>query len=481
MAIKTYNPAVSVTLLKNVANDKGSHKRYTGRGNRIDLTPWLGDGGEVTTSRSVDGSPGHFSITLTDRMDRATQDSIYSSVHPMDAIEIRMSGEPHKHTGLLPIIMRGFVTRIRRVETMVGDGRPVRSVLIQGIDHTKAFLDYALFLWRHYPSGEVLISGYEFITKSKLDQGSLSLQQFAFTIVFKFINEHLRTMFGIRERGENENPTVLGARIGKVPGHVIIQGLPIADINFWSLLRGQCDLAWNECYITDEEGPAGDLPFLVLRAKPYRSFESGDLIMPNATPADRVSVDHRDIVSLDMSRSDVDVANLYWVASPILYYLKDQDFRANEAAKNDGSMYMTGHDNNSPRLYADRLMQASTTLAPVGNATPNLPAGELAKVKSGVHDWVQMRRLQLQALNQDNSVFEEGTLTCRGNEGIRPGMDLMIKRGGLEFDCYVQRVTQRFVPFRQFTTTVGFDRGTGFRSRSRLASSPYIGEIGKGV
>jgi hypothetical protein len=92
---------------------------------------------------------------------------------------------------------------------------------------------------------------------------------------------------------------------------------------------------------------------------------------------------------------------------------------------------------------------------------------------------------RLKLANQDNVVFENGSIVMQGNERVKIGRNVRIQRGKSINLYYAQRVTHSFQPFRSFTTTVGFIRGTGFINRSSNdqigIDSPYLEEIGRGV
>ena len=162
MTIRSYCPQVKVTLLKNVKDDNGVSSRYTGTGNRIDLTPFLGELGGVTTQKSMGQAMGVFNISFGDREWSQTLDSLYGSITPMDGIEIRMARSPEQYSGTLPIVMRGFVTEVTRTESMGHDGRPVRAVSVSGNDYGKAFANAQIFFTA------ALVTGHDLVTQFRL-------------------------------------------------------------------------------------------------------------------------------------------------------------------------------------------------------------------------------------------------------------------------------------------------------------------------
>jgi hypothetical protein len=81
-------------------------------------------------------------------------------------------------------------------------------------------------------------------------------------------------------------------------------------------------------------------------------------------------------------------------------------------------------------------------------------------------------------------MLESGQITMAGNERVKVGRGLYLSRGGNTGYYYAQSVVHNFQPFRSFTTSVSFSRGTGFlaRQESRFGAGvrPYLAEIGRG-
>ena len=74
IAARVYQPQVKVTLYKTVARTTLDGKtlvsnRFSGTvaGRTIDLTPFLGDGSALRTSKSLRSAAGGFSLALLDR------------------------------------------------------------------------------------------------------------------------------------------------------------------------------------------------------------------------------------------------------------------------------------------------------------------------------------------------------------------------------------------------------------------------------
>jgi hypothetical protein len=132
--IAAYRPAVTVKLLKLVRRTQGTAEFYSPPTD-FDLTPFLGDGSSINTMKLIREPAGGFTIAFGDKKATVRLDTVYALVEPMDMVEIRASRTPEAYAGKdLPLIMRGFVTSVRRSEIMGSDGQPQRSVVITGHD-----------------------------------------------------------------------------------------------------------------------------------------------------------------------------------------------------------------------------------------------------------------------------------------------------------------------------------------------------------
>src|SRR3546814_3609908 len=67
--------------------------------------------------------------------------------------------------------------------------------------------------------------------------------------------------------------------------------------------------------------------------------------------------------------------------------------------------------------------------------------------------------------NKDNVLLERGTFRIRGNENIRAGMFVRLRRGGFSAEYYVVTVEHEYVPFSGFFSTLTVERGMGFVER----------------
>jgi hypothetical protein len=476
LSIRTYTPQVKVALLKNIRRDEaGVSKRYTGARTTVDLTPFLGENGAVTTHKSIMAPMGQFQITLTDQRDGQTQDTLYAMAEPMDSIEIRMAREPHKTPGELPIVMRGFVTQVRRSETMGPNGRPQRQVTISGADYGLAFARVRL-TWLQAAGTGAALSNFARLQAVGLAFQAWPASDFVRDVVSFVVNPWLDEFFAQSVGNSGAESMAPAARSLSVDatvaeGTVNPYGVQPFDRPVWEWLAEHCDLAWNELFVEDRpEGPA-----LVYRAMPFRDI-SGHWIPQGASKVEAGTIDVKDdaIVSVDVSRSDSNVANVYWASPAAIAYVPDASLKA--AAFNDGTVIETSK-NSAIELYGSRLMSVTLAQGPTGLGRPSgLPADKQQEYAVSFDAWALLRRQSLMAFNRDNVAFEDVSMTLRGDEGIRPGNYIRVNRGGFMFEFYAQAVSHEFRPFQTFTTSVQGIRGTGLIERSKMPASPYATE-----
>jgi hypothetical protein len=156
-------------------------------------------------------------------------------------------------------------------------------------------------------------------------------------------------------------------------------------------------------------------------------------------------------------------------------------------AEKGTALSITDYPNSAANLYGFRLMKVNTEQFP---RIDGQVESVFRKGTQNLLDFIGEKRSQLIAQNQDNVVFESGTMTLRGREDIHAGEYVSLRLGtnggspsGFEQQAYAYAVTQEFLPYRSYVTTVQFDRGTGFIERAQReggADSPYFAEMSSG-
>lgn len=486
------HPKLQVTLLKNVGRQPQARGmpmsvRFSGQAAVVDLTPYVGEQGSVRTSKTLHEPAGTFSLTLTDMINEDGQDSLYGLLEPMDVIHIRIIGDAYKSAasgGTIPVMMRGFISEVRRQESMGADGKPQRSVVISGQDFGKVWQQMNIFLMPSSPKdSSSLITSFPFFAQFGLALTVQPVEDFLQEVVDKVINPYLNSMRKQQDTGIGTVDPIINftTDIQVNDANVMVYGLGgWSGGTIYSMLMQYLDVGpFNELWVDDRE--AG--PVIVYRPNPFFAAD-GTLILPrrDGDPVGVVELDRSDVVSLIAVRSDQDVANYYWIDAPRISLVTPENLRLSAFSNDINSVFVTDYPNVNPNLYGTRRLTEQTQL---GNRTEankggGIPTGkDNSAATASMIEWISTRRKQLIAQNRDNVVLERGSMRLKGNEKLRAGKYILLTHGNMKSLYYIVGVQHDFVPFGSYTTTVQFERGTGFIDRVQQ-NSPYYSELVQG-
>lgn len=461
-----YAWAMSVVVTKLVARKDGVAERYTKADRTIDLTPFLGDGGSVSTTKTIAGDvAGAFSITFGDQCDQTIQDSVYAMIEPMDLVEIRASRNPHIYSGTdLPLIMRGFVSSVARSEAMT-EGGPSRSVQVSGHDAGKMWKIHQVWQELAIITERPTLVVFALQALLGLDVAVVDIERFMDDFMIRVVNQRVFDLEAYS--GQVIKPFI--AEISVTEGRLIPSVVDaLGGGPYWSIVSALADAPWNEMFIRDEE----DGPHFVFRPVPYYDIK-GELIMYGAKDPGVIAITDAVVTELSVSRTDANVANFYWV--PPRTSSLDSNGLVTAGALIDKDALDFQHGNNRPELYGARKMEVGSVLIPDSSdgLTASLPMTDRPAENSKRIDWYRHRAQQVQAMNRDNVVFETGSAQTMGQEGLVIGKYLRITRGSLESQFYMTAVSHTFQPFGPWMSTLTLERGTGFLERNKEAGSPY--------
>lgn len=486
--MKVYHPAVSVKLIKVINRrdlDKGQRAAdRLAQVKTIDLAPYLSDMGGVYTTKSPSQPAGSFSIILADRLHTGkdqsdTLDSLYGLIEPMDLVEIRMARTPHVYgntnTGEMPVIMRGFVSDVRREESIGQDGRPVRRVLVNGQDYGKILQILQIIYLNNSAVGDNIISGLPLLQKYQVDTSSdPPVAKFVGDIVSLILDKFVQNMpwaDSTAARPFAKLTPVADAVQGRVSSTLVNQWPGGQAI--YGLLAQVCDVAsgFNELFSEDRPEDVA----VVLRPTPFVGIDGR--LLPSAAGgwyAPESTITDEDVVSFQVSRTDENVANLFWIRDPHFYLLSDAVRRLDSQLEP-----VTDNPNCDPNLYGLRMLDWTTS---VGHPQPTIGQGAAAQTideQIGLSKkWLQSRLQVLKDGTVNSALFESGVMRIKGNENLRAGTFVNVIRQGITWRCYADSVTHEFIPFRSYQTTVRFSRGTGWIQRNRAGvDNPYWREM----
>lgn len=495
---KVYQPQIQVLLYKNVDRTTAGDgvplsARFKGANRVIDLAPWLSDSAGIRTTKSVRNPAGGFSLTLVDRVHGKDLDSLYGLIEAMDCIEVRMARSPQARLangGRLPVVMRGFISSVQRVEGMSGAGKPQRQVVVAGQDYGKLWQIFQIFYEKNFPVGATLISNWKLFLKFGMGFKNMSCREFMKEAIEKILNPFIQNMKGKNESGEEAKDSPLqeikidDADITAAPGSVAPSGVnQFQGGTLYSMLNSFGDVGpWNELFLEDRE----DGIYLVYRPNPFyavngeflptKRFDNKDAREPKWAV-----VQAEDIVSIAVSRGDENVANYFWVDAPRSQMTNGSTARM-MAAQGAPETFLTDHRNSTQSIYGLRKMFDVTNQGdPLEEHHGNgVTKDEHRRQYSLTTGWINKRRIEIVEQNKDNVVFESGTIRIMGREDIKAGMYLEVVRGSMAASYYIVQVDQEFVPFQGFFSTLMVERGTGFINRAKREAglqSPYFAEL----
>jgi hypothetical protein len=498
MKFDNRKPGLRVTLIKNVA--RTTLNGTTPVGNRpsqsqsIDLTPYIGEHNGVRVSKSVREPAGSFSVTLTDELFYAGKtsygDSLYGLIEPMDSIEIRMTGNAYKQsangsTANPPMMMRGFVSRVRKVETMGANGQPQRNIVVSGQDYGKILQILQVFYMPGAPTDANYMTSFPFFSTFGLGSNIQSASTFFQQVFDKVVNPYIANMRKYPSGAQSQSPLL------PISTDIIVDAGQVSPFGtggwrggtIYNLLTSNGDIGpWNEFFVEDRE----DGPYAVYRPNPFYDINGTPIFaFPYGKFPAQTVIARADVVSISPERSDENVANYFWVDAPRfnLNYTETVRALAFQSSSTRQSPYVTDYANVDPTLYGARKMWEQTSQGGMletdnGNGTPAGPTREANQADA--ISWMTQRRLDLYAQSKDNVIFETGTMRLKGNENIRAGTYVAYDSGDIRSRYYAVSVEHDYEPFGSYFTSVQFERGSNFADRTQRNAgrdSPYLAEM----
>lgn len=479
--ITIFQPELQVWLHKVVQRkttngEKLVSGRFSGSAttSRVDLRPFIGEGSSVRTSKSVREPAGGFQLVLVDRPGGtdASFESMYGLIEPMDMIEIRMRHGAPTDAKDPPIVMRGIVSSVHRSEAIGGDGKPQRVVVVSGQDYGKIWQIIQIVFHAAYLLGKNLISGFPLFELYGIDpKTTQTSREFFEAVISKIINPYIDGFMP----SDSSMPRSITAEC-TVDSGTVSPAIQTQQGSIYELLRYFGDVgAWNEMFIEDREGGV----YAVYRPAPLLDATSGELIQESAPGPEYIDVPAVDVLSLESERSDSNVSNFFWVSASRFNLVYDIYQKQQAIQPNDKSVVFSDYENTATKLYGIRLMTLETAQGPT-DATSHGSGGNAdayQRAQADATKWMAERRKVVSDSNKDNILFERGTMRLRGNENIRAGTYVRLKRGDTTAIYYAVDVSHEFIPYSGFFTNVSFERGTGFIERIRREKSPYLAEL----
>lgn len=466
-------PFLSVVLKKTVARDQSAKaERYTSGAKEVDFDKFLSDESSVSVTRTINAPAGSFAITVADAGYKYGDDidSLYGIVEPMDILEIRMCQNQQEYNGIpFPLVMRCVVSEVRRDEAIGSDGKPKRTVAITGQDWGKFLQINQIKYIKGNPDGKDWLSAAVMAVRFGIERSIMTAGEVITTLIDKVANPFIRRYddtdivpFLVDTSGADANDKVMPQGFQAFPGGTL-----------WEYFQVFGDLGpFYELFIDDtENGPK------IIYRKPLFFDLDGQIYAGSMDSTVNVPPDH--IIRLSVSRTDADVANWFWIDHARVNLVSDQALKLMAMGDNPYGSNKP-YANNDSKLYGTRTLEVKSQHGPT--ITQAAPKEQVLAESASFIDYNTAKIEKLRKANQDNVLLESGTMMVKGNEKIKVGSYIYVVRGNFHARYYVKSVTHTFNPFRSFTTTVQFIRGTGFVNRSssgQIGQNPYLQEIGR--
>ncbi len=462
--IPVHAPQISVILYKSSARTRNVTRDRFGSFNTLDLTPFFNEGSSITTQRSINNPNGGFTLKLGDQFVSKYGDSIYGLVEPMDAVEIRMS-----RTGKPVMIMRGVVTDISLDESM-GQG-PTRTVTITGSDYGAFLRMIQIFVIRGSSAEDLIFKTSSQFMQEKfgIAYASMSASQFMMLMVDNVINPFIAGL------SNNALSPLFVNLTGADPEDIVYpmgyQANP--EGTMWSHIQKHGNLGpFYEMFLEDGD----DATTLWYRKPAFKKLKTDEYVFPT-TSAQSFSIPPVEITGIKYSRSERDVANYYLVRSPKSDFFSSADVILQSVMTNGKELETFDYPNCLKTLYGLRQMEAATNHGVI--LRPGLPKENHEPAMNYLTAYLLKQIDYLQQSNIDNAVFESGSIRCAGRPEYKVGHYCDITwPSGVKASGYVTAVSHTFEPFKGYTSTLQYTRGTGFVNRTN-AANPYL--YGKGV
>ena len=419
----------------------------SGDGSAMNITEQLGESCTIHTSKGIYEPYGTFTISFLDR--EIDGDSLYALVAPMDGLEIKVA---HDGVAKKTCIMRGFVSAIRRDETMGADGRPSRRVTLTGQDVGKLWTTLGIFFLPNAQDSDLVLARVNPLYKFVGDM-SKSLSGDAFVgVMTGIIDDQLQSIVSDTYMGISLSPesNILG---DISPGTVQAQ----MNVTFHNYMSHLLDVgAIHELWIDDPgEGAA------ILRCRVLYTGGEG------------MTITERDIEALSVWRDDSRVSNWFWYWPREAALLSDAQMQTEALQVSNGAQSALAYLWSSVKFFGYRLLNVQSAMLPPGWAT-NSDQPPKAKVLAGIRsmtEWIENRTQLLKDMNKDNVRREKVSARISGNEYVRPGLWHTIQKADTSRTFYAVKIEHDISFFGGFTTTIHGERNL------TVSGSPYKIEL----
>lgn len=416
----------------------------------------LGDMGEISISKNLYAPVGEFTINFPDHpyhsgksllggMNITQRRSLYDIINPLDPIEIELSRwREEDMTVTYTTVLRGFVRSIGRSESVDGEGRVQRQVVVEGHDCGAPFIMEQIgALISAMQTGVSIPPAFRYLTEFGLISTPMPLSTFIGELAIASTKPIMDTA------GFSYEPLLYVKKGYCNPAFAFSSDGPV-----WEILKRYSDAPWNELFVREGEKN----PELVFRPTPWKNAEGEwlpDVVVDDVTTWD---IPMRNITALSAHRDDSEQVEHVFIQNSNI------QISTNSIPLEKG----VGDFNTELRTkFGDRIQVLQEH---VGPALPemNLPEEQQIQSNNDGYAWLMDRTEWMKAAGKDVYKFEKGTVTIKGDPRIRVGDYIHVKRGPLDWAGYVVSVQQSFQPYRRYLTTLEYIRSDQWIWRQQL-------------
>jgi murein DD-endopeptidase MepM/ murein hydrolase activator NlpD len=476
LTVAQRHPQLEVLIVKNTALDSSQPVAYTLTARDGAHDP-VADVIAVQTHKDIGEVAGTFSLKLVARRDRHGRTWAHL-IEPMDYVEIHLQNtvdEPGFTT-----VMRGFVDVCQLMIGTGQDGSPQTYVLIEGRDYGKLFLRQFYFMLPSVGPIPSAVAGPQLAAIFAVELGLA-------TDVILDPGEWLTRVWRIFSDPKNGIAAVppgapsLDIIVGESLHNYFVanvQQVPFTG-SIWNYISYFISQPFFEMFITDDvEQPGGQSgsqndeqlsqqaqrgrPVLVWRRSPYKVGQEAQPVAfdPDATFPDVPDLSlAADVITMQVGRHDQEAYSYFFTLPTKAFGMDDTGWWSiygKERAYGGIAIWDQALTRRFGFLPLDPQLQLWPANVPWDMATADemdrTLAGDFAPTLRELTDW-------LYKVFRQNYLYEQGTLSVRGNANIRIGRHVRLQPTGQYF--YIEAVDHNFsTDPLSFQTTVTVTRGT---------------------
>lgn len=436
--ILSYRPEIKILIVSN------------------DISKHLGDVGSVQLRKNINEPAGHYQIICPDLPFEGERESLYGLIRVMDPIQIWIRRWVDGNSSIDPWVpvLTGFVRSVGRDETVGGDGRVQRRVVIAGQDCGAVFQMEQLSPFITWQNKGVATQGaaiLQWLQEYGLTSKPKKVEDFIWEVAYETTKDIMaKAGFDFQKEFKVKKGSVLPNLSYTQEGCI------------WDFIKQYSDAPWNELFVRENRKLGQDFnPELVFRPTPW--FDKNDGPLPDFDGEITLwTIPMSDVVAMSAHRDDSELVNHVWVSHPM-----GMAVAMPQIVTDPDSGIVNG---DTRAKFGDRIQSSlRTNLDPADIMHPiSLPREEQLTAERKVKDWVKDRRDWAKIAHADLHEFERGSVTVKGYPFVRVGDYFRLERGDIIWEGYIVSVSHQYQAYRQYLVTLEYIRGNQFWRRKEV-------------